>query len=195
VLAEEPVGDPPLRAGHDGTYRTSSNAIHHLHHLWRFGAETGADLRGVGTVVEWGGGYGSLARVLLRLHGGDPTYVIVDTPLFAALQWLYLSCVLGEERVAVLEPGQPVRPACVNVVPVCRAEQLDVRADLFVSTWALNESPLPLQDETWTRGWFGARHLLMGMHEGVPLAARAAADGAAIVPVGDWMPGQTYVVR
>lgn len=195
LLQEDPVGGPPLRPGHDGGPPTSSNTIHHLHHLRRFELETGSAIRDAHVVVEWGGGYGNLAKVARRLHGGRPTYVIVDTPLFTALQWLYLAAVLGEEEVALTGADGEVRPGKVNLVSVGLAGRLDVTADLFISTWALNESPPALQAAVADAAWFSAPHLLMGMHRGVALADRAVADGARVVDVGAWMPGQSYVVR
>jgi hypothetical protein len=199
LLEEDPIGGPPLLseevAGGHGP--TSGNLVHHLHHLVRFEGETGVDVAGIDRVVEWGGGYGSLARLVARVHrGGGPAYTIVDTPLFSALQWLYLASVLGEDRVALHVDG-PIEPAPgrVAVVPVGRFEDVPADAELFVSTWALNESAPAAQDAVAAGRWFGARRLLMGMHRGAPLAGRAVADGARVVPVGDFMPAQTYVVR
>lgn len=196
ALAEDPVGDPPLTPGHDGTYVTSSNTVHHLHHLARFVGATGADLRELDTVVEWGGGYGNLAKVLTRLRGAIPTYVIVDTPLFSCLQWLYLSSVLGPDRTQLLlGPRDRIREGRINLLPIGRLEGLRLEADLFVSTWALNESPRQVQDEVVRRGWLGARHLLLGMHRGHSLEGAAIADGAGSEPVGSFMSGQRYLFR
>ncbi len=139
-------------------------------------------------VVEWGGGYGNLAKLLRRVHGGRPTYVIIDTPLFAALQWLYLSATSGA-RTRSCWRGQGHRGAGVARRPH-RRDRRPVR-----STWALNESPPALQAAVADGGWYGAPRLLMDMHRGVPLAERAVAGDARVVDVGPWMPGQTYVLR
>jgi hypothetical protein len=196
LLEEDPVGDPPLVPGHDGSYATSSNSVHHLFHLERFARSTGCDPTRLNTVVEWGAGYGNLAKLFRRLHGGAPTYVAIDTPLFSCLQWLYLASVLGPDAVHLArEPGEPVVPYRINLVPAYLAGDLRFDAQLFISTWALNESPATAQDLVVERAWFGAEHLLLGMHEGVPLADRAIAAGARAVPVGEFLPGQNYIVR
>lgn len=196
ALPEDPVGGPLLAPTPDGSSVTSANTVHHLYHLARFSAETGVDVAALGTVVEWGGGYGNLAKLFRRLHGGGPTYVVVDTPLFSCLQWLYLASVFGTDQVCLADaPGQPLRPGTINLVPVTLAASLAVAADLFVSTWALNESAPAAQDLVVGRDWFGAAHLLLGMHQGVALADRAVAGGARVVVIGDFMPGQTYVMR
>ena len=195
LLAEDPVGGPPTIAVPGAGVTTSSNTVHQLHHLLRYEQATGRRLSDARTVVEWGGGFGSLMRLLVRMHTGRPTCVIVDLPVFTALQWLYLCAVLGEERV-VLHHDAPVQPALgrVNLVPVGLVGDLDVDADLFVSNWALNESTPAAQDEVVRRGWFGADSLLLAMHDSDPLAPVARHHGARAVALGDFMPGQHYFV-
>lgn len=186
LLEEDPVGDPPSRA----------NTVHHLHHLLRYEEVSGRRLAEAGTIVEWGAGYGNLAKLMWRLHGGGPTLVLLDLPVFSAVQWLYLASVLGEERV-VFHTSGPVVPETgrVNVVPIGLAAELRVQADLFVSTWALNESSPAAQDLVVGRDWFGAPSLLLAMNHGDPFEPRTLATGATASPLGDWMPGQNYYVR
>jgi hypothetical protein len=190
LLAEDPVGDPP-RVG-----PTSSNTVHHLHHLLRYEEATGRRLADMRTVVEWGGGYGNLAKLLLRVHGGSLTCLLIDTPVFCAVQWLYLSCVLGEDRV-VLHTGHagPVVAGKVNLMPVALARDVAVQADLFVSTWALNESASSAQRVVLNRDFYGADGLLIAMHGGDPLEPAVLDRDTRAVPLGDFMPGQRYFVR
>ncbi|WP_313673664.1 hypothetical protein [Mycolicibacterium sp.] len=118
-----------------------------------------------------------------------------DTPVFSAVQWLYLAVVFGEDAV-VLHDRAPVRPAAgrINLVPVGLAADVEVDADLFISNWALNESTSAAQDDVLASGWFGASALLLAMHAGDPLTPIAAGRGARTVPLGDFMPGQRYLV-
>jgi len=196
LAREDLVGDPP-RAALDGLNAlSSSNTVHHLHHLLRFAQDTVTPVEAIGTVVEWGGGYGNLAKLFVRLHGGAPTYVLIDLPVFAALQWLYLSSVLGPECVVLHDrPATAVVEHAVNVVPVGLAPFADVEADLFVSTWALNECTPEAQNHVVGRNWFGARSLLLAMHATDPFAAVAEAHGARPYPVIDSMPPQRYYLR
>jgi hypothetical protein len=195
LLAEDPVGAPPTVPVAGTPVRTSSNTVHQLYHLLRYEEASGRRLRDAGTIVEWGGGFGSLMRLVVRMHGGGPTCVIVDTPVFSALQWLYLSAVLGEDHI-VLHDAAPVRPlrGRVNLVPVGLVGDLAVEADLFISNWALNESMPAAQRDVIARRWFGAGSLLLAMHAGDPLAEIARARGARAVPLGAFMPGQQYLV-
>ncbi len=194
VLAEEPAGDPPTSYRPELGLTTSANTVHHLHHLLRY--ERLRPLGDAEVIVEWGAGYGNLARLLTRLHPGAPTLVLLDTPVFSALQWLHLSQVLGEDRVVLhTAPGTPVAPGRVNVVPVGLVRELDVDADLFVSTWALNESTPAAQEHVLGRNFLGAEQLLLAFNTGDPLEPAVLAAGARAEPVGAWMPGQRYFLR
>ncbi|WP_163720717.1 class I SAM-dependent methyltransferase [Mycolicibacterium psychrotolerans] len=196
LLAEDPVGAPPTVPVPGHSIQTSSNTVHQMYHLLRYQEATGESLRDVGTVVEWGGGFGSLTRLLVRLHAGDATVVLIDTPVFSALQWLYLSATLDADRV-VLHAQGPVRPieGAVNIVPIGLAGHLHVSADLFISNWALNESTPAAQRDVVARNWFGARRLLLAMHTGDPFAPTVLSCGARSELLGPFMPGQQYLIR
>jgi hypothetical protein len=189
------VGAPPTVALPPNGIQTSSNTVHQLYHLLRYEQETGRRLQDAGTIVEWGGGFGSLMRLIFRMHGGRPTCVIIDTPIFSAVQWLYLSAVLGEKHV-VLHDSAPVLliEGRINLVPIGLVSGMAVAADLFISNWALNESTQEAQDDVVSRRWFGAESLLLAMHGHHPLTEIARAWGARTVPLGSFMPGQQYLV-
>jgi hypothetical protein len=196
LLQEDTVGEPPVVTVVGGRVATSSNTVHHLHHLLRFEHVTGRRLADASCVVEWGAGYGNVAKLVLRLHGGAPTLVLIDLPVYSAVQWLYLSSVLGEEHVVLHTEAAPeLLPRRINLVPVGLARGLRVQADLFISTWALNESTRPAQVFVLDREWFGADALLVAMHRGDPFEPDVLAAGAQAVPLGPWMPGQHYFVR
>lgn len=57
--------------------------------------------------------------------------------------------------------GTSLRSGAINVVPVHLVESLDVRCDLFISTWALDESSLASQQLVASSKWFGATNLLL----------------------------------
>jgi hypothetical protein len=71
---------------------------------------------------------------------------------------------------------------------------MDVTADLFISNWALNESMPAAQEDVLVRRWFGAKSLLLAMHLSDPFAAVVLGEGALAVPLGEFMPGQHYLV-
>jgi hypothetical protein len=176
LLREDRIGRPPLRSRH---YVTSSNRVHHLYHLSRFEAATRVNLDALRIVVEWGGGYGDFARVFRRRR--CCTYVIIDLPLMSAIQWLYLTAVLGAQDVQLVRGDGALVDGCVNIVPVGLAELVG-RADLFISTWALSESSPSAIDLATDRGWLESQHLLLAFSQGV-LGERARAAGAVCEPL------------
>ncbi len=191
VLADPPAGSPPLAWARFGA---SHNSVHHLSHLERYRDRTSHDPVSSPTVVEWGGGYGNLARIFILLAQARrrplPTYTIIDTPLLCCLQWLYLSTVFGAPRVHVISAiDGDLRPGCINIVPVGLLSHFRPRAELFISTWALSESSAHAQNEV-AGHWFGARRLLLAFQESsedLPDAGRirglAESAGAATTPV------------
>lgn len=198
LLTENSVGAPPLISR---APITSHNSVHHLYHLTRYQQATGADLTALPVVVEWGGGYGNLVKIHRRLSGPQVTNIVVDTPLFTAVQWLYLSSVLGPSRVHLVRSVQDgLVEGAVNLVALPFVESLDVQADLFVSTWALSESSLAAQ--RWVgedRGWFGARRLLLAVqHEDevwntAATVTRSACAAGAAVHAMPYPAGNDYV--
>lgn len=188
LVREIAVGDPPLC---DASLMTSHNTVHHLTHLTRYSQATGWAVSDSKSVLEWGGGYGNLCRLVRRMHPNLQRYLIVDTPLFCALQWLYLSMALGAPNVHLwLGQGRPPESGVV-IVPVSLARELEVEVDLCISTWAISECSSFAQDYvSGKRNWYGAERLLLAFqasNEQLPNAGRLDAisrdAGCAVMPV------------
>ena len=199
ILRENYVGRPRL---HSRRYRTSHNSVHHLYHVARFTDAIGGRRRFT-SVIEWGGGYGNLAKLVWRLHRPKPlTYVIIDLPLFSCLQWLYLSTAMGPDNVnLVASPDAEIVRGSINLLPVGVARTAALRADVFVSTWALSESSAAAQDHVRERSWLGARHLLLAYQEASAefpaadrLGALAVEDGATRYAI-PFLSGNYYAFR
>ncbi len=138
LLAEEPAGDPPWIALPEHGVVTSANTVHHLHHLLRY--EQVCPLAAADVVVEWGRGSRE-PRAAGRPPASPEPHLRADRHAGVLRAAAAPVAVLGEDRVALhTEPGAPVEPGRMNVVPLGLVHDLDVTADLFVSTWALNES-------------------------------------------------------
>jgi len=199
LLQEDYVGDPLLV---NLTYLTSHNSIHHLYHLIRFFDKTRCDLDQIDTIAEWGGGYGNMAKIFKRLKPTPSTYVIIDTPLFSCIQWLYLATVLGEENVHLLQNYEDtIHAEKINLVPICFVDCHEISADLFISTWALSESSRYSQDYVMAHKWFDSKHILLAYQDSckkLPDAGRlrklAASSGAAIEDI-EFLPGNHYAFR
>ena len=196
LVIEDYAGDPPLS---NSRYLTSHNSIHHLYHLARYAHKTNCDLEEIRSVVEWGGGYGNLAKMFKRLSKGSLTYVIVDLPLFSLLQWTYLATVLGEKEVHLMEnPDAGVQEGKVNVLPLCFVDNVSLKAEMFISTWALSESSTFSQDYVLSRKWFGAERRLLAYQDSDKLlpdagrVERIAKDHGMTVEDIEFLPGNHY---
>lgn len=199
LLQEDYVGNPPLS---DTQYLTSHNKIHHLFHLVRFMENVECDVDNIRMVVEWGGGYGNMANLFKRLKGVPSTYIIIDTPLFNAIQYVYLTSILGAGGVNLLQRLEDqIQENCINLMPLCFLERQNINADLFISTWALSESSSYSQDWVRNHDWFHAKHLLLAYQDSsdeFPNAERVgkmAADGGAVIENIEFLPGNHYAFR
>jgi hypothetical protein len=159
ILRENSCGAPYVR---DRRYCTSHNSIRHLYSIARWIESTKTDVEKLRTIVEWGGGYGNMAKLFFRLSPSIHTYVIIDTPLFSLIQQAYLCAVLGKDRVHLWDsPDATFVEGKINLVPVAFVESLRISADLFVSTWALSESSAYAQKRMIERKCFDAKHILI----------------------------------
>ena len=145
---------------------TLINSVHHLYHLARFEAFRGERIESVRTVVEFGGGYGNLAR-LFRNLADVSTYTVIDLPLFSCIQYVYLSTIFGPDVVRLVEePGKEASEGTIHLLPIPFLKSVLPQGALFVSTWALSESPSEAYEHVLRRDWFGAREILLAFHDG-----------------------------
>ncbi len=144
AVEESPTGNPiPFLY----CPRSSGSLLHHCHHVMRFAQVSGADLSTMDAVVEFGGGYGSMCRLLHRLGFGG-RYFIYDLPEFSALQRYFLRS-LG---LPVLEAGaDPATPGIHLLTDLGKLQTAlaALPADFrraFIATWSLSESQPDLRD-------------------------------------------------
>lgn len=159
LLLEDWVGRPPWLLF---SHLSSHTQLRQLNDLVHFADMTGCRVEDLSTVVEWGGGYGGMAKLFCR-WGHGPTYVIIDFSLMSCVQWLYLATIFGPAAVhQITSRHGRIRRNKINLVPVCFLDCLrDARPDLFLSTFALNESSAHAQERVFRADWFGAKHLFL----------------------------------
>ena len=199
-LLEDFVGNPFLISN---KYITSHNSIHHLYHIIKFLNATNCKLHKFNYIVEWGGGYGNLSKIVKRLLKKPITYVIIDTPIFSCIQWLYLSSIFGEKNIFLIDdPNKDIQSEKINLLPIPFIKEYEINADLFISTWALSESSVFSQDFVINKNWFNAKNLLIAYQDSdeefLPNADRIARmgtkTGAKIEDI-DFLPGNHYLFR
>ena len=161
ILEEEYIGNPIIS---NKKYKTSHNTIHNFYHLSFYLKTTNINPFKEKNIIEWGGGYGNLARLFQKVNSNQ-TYTIIDLPIFSCIQWIYLSSIFGEDKVNMIESSKDkIIEGQINILPVCFIEDFDLKADLFISTWALTESSEYSQEYVFNKKMFGARDILLAFH-------------------------------
>jgi hypothetical protein len=144
AVAESPAGHPLPFIYYP---RSSGSLLHHCHHVMRFEQATGVRLAGLDVIVEFGGGYGSLCRLLHRLEFAG-RYFIYDLPEFSALQRYFLRSL----DLPVQPPGADPTQRGIHLLTdldALRTALATVPAGArrgFIATWSLSESPVDLRD-------------------------------------------------
>lgn len=129
---------------------TSENAVRQAFHIAQFHQKTGTAPTDFDVIVDFGGGYGSMARLIQGL-GFRGTYIIFDWPEFLALQRFYLT--LAEVPASIdVQPEILRAPAIVQVSDLAVLRRLlaslpPTAKKLLIATWSLSEAPVPLRDE------------------------------------------------
>lgn len=203
IVKEDLVGGPKLLPEPNGN--TSHNNIHHLYHQVYFEKTANVEPSKINSIIEWGGGYGNFAKLWMRRFrklNPNLSYTIIDSSLFIAIQWLYLSSILGKESVNIVTIDNPnIIEGKINLVPLAVLRKTKLSCDLFVSTWGLSESAKEAQDYVVNKRWFDAKHILIGFQDSyadLPYAERlgklAKKDGAKIVDI-EFIPNNHYAIK
>jgi hypothetical protein len=144
VLEESHVGHPVPFAFYP---RSSGNLIHHAYHAARFQDETDLTCSDLDTIVEFGGGYGSLCRVYHKL-GFSGKYIIFDLPHFTELQKFYLKAsgfqIISPDQFSLENNGI----CCISDIETLKTliEKLPNESrNQFTATWSLSETPLHIR--------------------------------------------------
>lgn len=153
AIDETPIGRPRPYLRHP---RSSGNLIHHAYHVARFESELGMKVKDLGLVFEFGGGYGSMARLFHKL-GFDGRYLIFDFPYFSALQRFFLRSIgmhadLEEDCVNTSEQASEHedRICCLSDFDILNAvlpQSSGIRNQLFIATWSISETPLSIREK------------------------------------------------
>ncbi len=160
-LCENKIGHPLIC---NLKYKTSANSVHHLNHLSLFEDKTKYNLKNIKNIVEWGGGYGNMAKILLRIKP-KITYNIIDLPIFIFIQAIYLSCIIGRDKINIVTEKNPIiKNNLINLIPLNKKilNNIDFhKPDIFISTWALSESNDFSQNLVERLDYFNSKNLLI----------------------------------
>jgi hypothetical protein len=142
-LREDPFFIPRISSSY---YQTSETLVNHLTHLTVFSEACQKPIQQWGTTVEFGGGYGSMARLLSRIQGGAPrTHIIIDLPVFLFIQDCYLkNCLDGSSVNLCGIDSEEIIPGKINLVSIADTKTLQRIKEhnpfMFIATWSLSEA-------------------------------------------------------
>jgi hypothetical protein len=138
ALRDVPIGRPNSYAGYP---ESSEILIQTVHHVMRLEALAGRRVDECDVIVELGGGFGGLCRVMHAL-GFCGRYLLYDLPPFALLQRYFLSgagiFLEGDERVRITSDFAELESFVSTIQPADRAA--------FWATWSLSETPVALRE-------------------------------------------------
>lgn len=130
-------------------YKLSSNLIHHAFHFFNFQKSTNLKIKDVDLIFEFGGGYGSLARLANQI-GFEGQYIIFDLPNFSYLQRYYLQN-LGCKLLTFNEliSGHKGVYCSSSLEDVFSMKDYIVAQEntLFIATWSYSETPLEFRTQ------------------------------------------------
>ncbi len=180
LMTEDAVGSPRLL---DTLPLTSASRILNIYYITCFESSIRQTLGEFGSLILWGGGYGSMAR-LLRLRNPHATIVVVDTPVLASLQWLYLSAVIGEDAVRLItEPQTRPDEGFISIATTDLVRALPLRGDVFIAPWTLGRDEAAAQSLL-DREYCGAQHLFIGfVDDGSPMAIEIRRRAKAVYQI------------
>lgn len=126
AIKETWVGNPPKYKHYKDS---GSGMINMAYSLAQLVEHYKLDLRKFDKIVEFGGGYGCMAKLIHNL-GFKGEYTIFDMPEVLALQKYYLNSNNLNTGFKFVE----------------KTEELS-EPDIFIATWSLSESPISVRDE------------------------------------------------
>lgn len=131
ALKESPIGSPSANHKY---FKSSPNLIHHAFSVAKLIQAHNVPLSSLGSVVEIGGGYGSMCRLFYN-KGYKGKYFIYDLPEFSALQNFYLSLVLSSKNYSRTS-------LIVEKVKLDSIQNIDI----FIATWSISEMSVVTRD-------------------------------------------------
>jgi len=195
ILRENYIGVPMIT---DANWLTSASTAHHAFHLASYKETTGKLLWESESIIEWGAGYGNMARILRKMNS-HLTYTIIDLPELLALQYVYLYSTEGKDAVNIIQPGELAAHSKVNFLPsnVMLNNQLVFEPMGFISTWALTESPYDAQKYIVDSNFFNAENVLLGYERNNNNKIRSHLNGLGLdeKPVPFLPEGHAYACR
>ena len=142
AIKEDKIGNPDLLPY---CPNSSSNLIHHIFHTLKYKTMTGNDLEEFDFIFEFGGGYGSMCRLIYNF-GFSGKYIIYDLPEMNLLQNYFLKSlnipIIDWDDFLKVDKGV----CLINYSnDLSRIVELIKNRSLFIACWSISETPLDIR--------------------------------------------------
>ena len=113
--------------------------IHQGYHLLKLIQESHLDINKIENIYEFGGGYGALCKIFHN-HGFKGNYYIYDLPLMSIIQkfWITNSNFNEQSNITLTNDVEDL-----EII----TDKIRNKKNLFISNWALSETPLELRNK------------------------------------------------
>jgi len=143
ALKESKIGNPKK---YPEMPSTSGNLIHHAYSLSQLLDRHNINLNKIKHIFEFGGGYGSMARLIYQLEFNG-IYTIFDLPEFTFLQEYFLKSLNLDANISInnFKKGNGINLISnINILPNLFYSS---SPDLFIGTWSISESPTDFREK------------------------------------------------
>ncbi len=127
--------------------KSSGTLIQHAYHIAQFEDKTRLHANEMNIIFEFGGGYGSMCRLVHNL-GFAGKYIIYDLPHFSALQKYYLKSsgfkIYSTDAFKTAKNGI-VCISDLESVDLLLRQNTSMENSLFVATWSISEAPISIR--------------------------------------------------
>jgi hypothetical protein len=123
---------------------SSANLIHHAYHLSIFERYTKKNILDHDLIIEFGGGYGSMCR-LIKNMGYKGSYVIYDLKHLNLLQQYFLSNIFFKQNNNIEDLRIKKNIILTSSIAIINKIFNKCKNVLFISNWALEESSFNTQ--------------------------------------------------
>lgn len=132
--------------------KCSGNTIHHSYLISLFENTTGVNISDYDIIVEFGGGYGNLCR-LIHMNGFNGKYIIYDLPTFTFLQEFFLN--LSSLNAIQIDASNWTEYPLNYIFCTTKSKEITEYIELqdsdkkilFIGTWSLSESPISIRHQ------------------------------------------------
>jgi len=145
AIKESPVGHPVPYWKYPSS---SGNLIHHAYHIAKFEEKTKTRINNVNYILEFGGGYGSMCRLIHNLDF-QGKYVIFDLPSFSILQQFFLKSIGVEVRFFDSFKTGENGVLCISSLEQLReilSGRIEMSDSMFIATWSISEASIKVRN-------------------------------------------------